>query len=133
MFRTTLYSLTAICLAGVLISCSDDPVAPGIEPEIVNNSESFEFQVTQVSNYTGALNYTWANSQISANLDESSDLNGGSVRLTVVDSEGTTVHSAPLDDGSVATSEGEAGDWTVRVIFEGASGTLNFRLQPRTP
>lgn len=133
MLRRILLSFAALCLAGGLISCDDDPAAPGIEPEIINSTESFEFQVTRVSNYTGTLDYTWTNSEISANLDESASLSKGSVRLTVTDPAGTTVHDALLEDGSMATSEGQVGAWAVRVRFEGASGTLNFRLQPRTP
>lgn len=133
MFRRSLLPLAVLCLSIGLIACGDDPAAPGIEPEIVNSAQSFEFQVTRVSNYSGTLRYTWTNSEISANLDESASLSKGSVRLTLTDPQGTVVHSAPVEDGSLATSEGQAGDWSVRVQFEGASGTVNFRIQPRTP
>lgn len=133
MFRRLLFPIAAICFAAVLASCDDAPTGPGVEPEIVNNTQSFEFQVSRISNYSGILTYTWSNSEVSANLDESASLSGGYVRLTVIDSRGTTVHNALVEDGSMFTSDGQSGDWTVRVQFEGASGTVNFRLQPRTP
>jgi hypothetical protein len=132
MVQRLVFSIAAVCLAAGLVSCGD-PVGPGVEPQIVNNPQSFEFQVSQVSNYSGMHVYTWSNSEISANLDESVSLSGGSVRLTVIDPQGTVVHNALLEDGSLATSEGQVGDWAVRVQFEGATGTVNFRLQPRTP
>ena len=113
--------------------CDDDPVAPGVEPEIVNSPESFEFQVSQVRNYSGTLEYTWSNAETSANLDESASSSGGTVQITVLDAADAVVHDEALTDGSMATETGVAGDWTIRVRFTDASGTFNFRLQPRTP
>lgn len=130
--------LSSLCFLVVLVAfplggCDDDPAAPGVEPEIINSTESFEFQVSQVRNYSGTLDYTWSNSETAANIDESAGLSGGTVQLTVRDAAGTIVHDEAVTDGSVATDTGEAGDWTLRVRFEDASGTVNFRLQPRTP
>jgi len=133
MSNRILFPIAAVCLAAGLVSCGSTPVSPGVEPQIVNNPQSFEFQVSQVSNYSGTHVYTWPNSEVSANVDESASLSGGSVRLTVIDSQGTVVHNAPVLDGSMPTAEGQTGDWAVQVQFEGASGTVNFRLQPRTP
>lgn len=133
MFRRTILLTSVLCLLLGFAACSDDPAAPGIEPEILNNAESFEFQVSAVRNYTGTREYVWNNSEISANLDQSPSLTAGTVRLTMLDGAGSTVHDADLADGSLATAEGQAGDWTIRVRFTGASGNLNFRVQPRTP
>ncbi len=133
MFRSFILLSSTLCLLLGLVACSDDPSAPGIEPEIRNTAASFEFQVSAVRNYTGTLEYVWSNSEISANLDRSPSLTAGTVRLTILDSAGATVHDADLVDGSLATTEGQAGDWTLRVRFAAASGDLNFRLQPRTP
>lgn len=121
--------LTAVGTTG----CGNSSTSPGVEPEILNSSESFEFQVSQVRNYTRTLQYTWSNPEIAANLDESASLTGGLVQITVLDADATVVHDEPLTDGSMATSDGVPGDWTVRVRFSEASGTFNFRLQPRTP
>lgn len=132
---TRMASLFFLVLVGALCAsgCDDDPAAPGIEPEIINSPESFEFQVSQVRNYSGTLEYTWSNAEAAANVDESASASGGTVQLTVLDATGTVVHDAPLTDGSMATETGTAGNWTVRVRFSRASGTFNFRLQPRTP
>jgi len=128
------FSCLLMVLGSLLTSgCDDDPAAPGIEPEIINSAESFEFQVSRVGNYSGTLEYTWSNSESAANVDESASLSAGSVQLTVFDAAGTIVHDEPVTDGSMATDDGDSGDWRVRVRFSEATGTLNFRLQPRTP
>ena len=98
-------------------SDSDSPTAPGVEPEIVNNPDAFQFQVSEVDDYTGTLSYRWENSGELANVDQSSNIEPGQAILTLLDSSGT----------------GIAGDWSVRVICTGLTGTVNFRAEKRTP
>lgn len=133
MKTTTVSLVLAVLLALSVAGCDDDdPTAPGIEPEIINSAESFEFQVSQVRNYSGNLQYTWSNAETSANVDESASISSGSIRLVVSDASGTVVFDADVEDGSMATANGVAGDWTVVVRFRDATGDANFRLQPRT-
>ena len=115
-------------------SDTNDPVTPGIQPEIVNATDNFQFQVSAIQNYSGSLQYTWSNTGASAVVDHSSSVSGGTAMLTISDDSGTQVYSRDLSaDGSFATTAGTAGDWTVRVICSSVSGTLNFRADKQTP
>ena len=129
------FSYLFLVLSGVVtLACGDDPapVAPGIQPEIVNSADNFQFQVTAVNNYTGALNYTWTNTGTAADVNQSCAVSGGVVTLVLLDDQGTEVYSKDLSqDGSFVTSVGTSGSWKIRVIMSHASGTLNFRADKR--
>jgi hypothetical protein len=130
MNRTTRLILAVMALSalGVLAGCDDDPASPGIQPEISNGADSFEFQVSSVRNYTGTLTYTWNNASATASVDHSCAVNDGTARLRITDGDGATVYDRSLaQDGSFETSAGAAGDWTLTVALDGMSGDLNFR------
>lgn len=117
-------------------ACSDDdsPTAPGIEPEIINNVDNFQFQTTAIQNYSGTLNYNWSNTGTMAVVDQSSAVTAGSVTLFILDDAGTTVYERDLAlDGTTSSNAGVAGDWTIRVVCSSLSGTLNFRADKDTP
>lgn len=123
-----------LLLCGIFFcgSCSDDAVSPGVEPEFVNTPDNFQFQVKSVVNYTGTFEYIWTNTGTSADVDQSCEITGGGALLVVNDANGAQVYSRDLaEDGSLATENGEAGAWKIRVIFSGSSGTFNFRVQKR--
>ena len=114
--------------------CSDsDPISPGIQPEIINGTQSFEFQISAVQNFSGSFSYTWNNASNFASVDHSSAVSGGSALLTIKDSTGEVVYSRSLaEDGSFATATGVAGDWILTVTLTGTSGDLNFRAEEGT-
>jgi len=138
-YRTSLGRPLVILLLTLVVliaGCSKDdlPLSPGIEPEIVNSTDNFQFQVTAMLNYTGTLNYTWTNTGTEADVDQSTTLASGSAVLKLFDHTGTQVYSRSLtEDGSFASTAGTAGSWAVRVEFQEASGTVNFRADKRTP
>ncbi len=107
------------------------PLDPAYQPQIVNLTDSFSFQLTGVQNGSASLSYGWQNTGTQATIDRSSAIDAGSVTLTLRDSTGATVYSSALNGqtGSVATSAGAAGAWTVVVDFADATGTINFRAQ----
>lgn len=129
-----LYPLLVLTM-GLSVACGDDPapvVAPGIQPEIVNSVDNFQFQVTAVRNYTGTLNYTWSNTGTAADVNQSCAISAGVATLVLLDDLGNEVYSRDLSqDGSFVTSVGTAGSWRIRVIMSRASGTLNFRSDMR--
>ena len=120
-----------ILLAGslVLTGCSDDPFAP-YEPEISNKVDSFSLQATGVENVTTIKDYIWENTGVSANVNQATTVNRGTASLKVLDGEGQEVYLANLaTNGTSTTSTGLTGDWTIRVILTGYSGTINFSLE----
>jgi hypothetical protein len=123
-----------IGLVAMLAACSSgNVIGPENQPEIANNTDSFEFQVTGLDNVSETLSYTWQNTGTQANVNRSSSVSAGSGTLIVRDADGTEVFRGDLSENStVATSSGVAGTWQVQVAMSGVSGTLNFRLEKTT-
>lgn len=120
----------SVCLA-VLAGCSDT-TSPGVEPEIVNETDNFEFQISDVRRYSRSLQYTWQNTGTQADVNQATTLIQGTATLTIRDADDNQVFSSNLDaNGTFQTDPGTAGDWTIRVILVDTSGTLNFRVQKR--
>jgi len=57
-------------LAALLAACSDG-TSPGIQPEINNLPDTFQYQVTAMQNYTHSDSYDWQNTGTQANVDQS--------------------------------------------------------------
>ncbi len=119
----------ALLLAGVLVACGDDALAP-FEPEVANLTDSFQLQATDVTGVTATVQYTWQNTGTSANVNQATVKNAGSAMLTISDATGTQVYSHDLAaNGTFQTASGATGAWTIRVVLSDFSGTLNFRAQ----
>jgi hypothetical protein len=119
-----------LCILAV-VACSDDtPTSPGAQPRIVNNTDTFEFQVTSMQNYSSVWRYNWTTTGTIADVDQSSVVGGGTVVLRLVDADGTIVYSRNLaQDGSYTSESGATGQWRVEIEMSKCSGTLNFRVQ----
>lgn len=115
----------------LMTACGSDSVTnPQFEPEIVNIVDSFELQATGITDVSEMLTYTWTNTGTTASVDRSTTLSSGSGTLTIFDANGQQVYTGPItSDGSSSTQTGVAGNWTVRLVLSGASGTINFRVQ----
>lgn len=116
------------------VGCGDDnPTSPGIQPEILNNVDSFQYQVTDVTNYTREHAYAWENTGAAANVDQSTTVTGGSVMLTIRDADGNQVYQRSLsENGSFVSEAGTPGTWTIRISYDHATTTVNFRVQKST-
>jgi hypothetical protein len=117
-------------IAGVVLvaACGSDSTSPGREPEIVNATDNLQYQITDIENFSGTQSYTWQNTGTRATVDQSASINAGSATLVIRDAAGVQVYSRSLaEDGTFTTGTGAAGAWNVRVVYSGASGTVNFR------
>ncbi len=124
---------TALAVLGSLLAGCSSPTTPGVQPQIHSLTDSFEFQVSSVANYTGTLTYTFANTGTAASVNQASTVTAGSATLVVLDAASKQVYAHALsDNGTFFTDVGTAGTWTVRVQMTGASGTFNFRVQKKT-
>ncbi len=127
--------LWLVPLAWCLACGGSDPINPRYQPQITNDAAngSFAFQLTGVENGSGSLVYTWQNPSTTATVDRSSSISAGTVTLRIKDAAGTpaVVYEGALNGatGSVATSAGTPGAWTIEVDFANATGTINFRVQ----
>jgi hypothetical protein len=115
----------------VLAACSNStgPLAP-FQPQISNLADNFQFQATGVTNATWTYTYSWSNSGDSATVNQATTVTGGAATLIVLDKNGTQLYSQSLSaNGTFGMTKGVAGMWTVKVVFAGYSGTVNFRVQ----
>lgn len=124
-------AVAAMAGTGAWLGACSDSAAPGIQPEIINSADNFEYQISDVQGYTGTISYPWQNNGTSANVDQSTVLTSGSVTLVILDAAGTQVYSRSLSEsGSFTTGVGQTGSWTIRVVYSGASASVvNFRAQ----
>lgn len=131
-FRDALPIVTILLLAVALGACSDDPLAP-FQPEVSNVPDTFELQATGVANRTATLNYSWTNSGTQATVNHSTTTTAGSARVIVKDGAGVIVYNAVLVPSlNENTLVGTSGTWTVQLVLDDYSGTLNFRVQKTT-
>lgn len=117
----------------ILASCGDDATAPGREPEIINTTDNFQYQISDVRDFTGTQVYTWQNSGTTATVNQSAAVAVGSVTLVLRDADGTEVYNRSLaENGTFSSGAGTPGQWTVSVIYGDADATVNFRLDKAT-
>ena len=122
-----------IALAGALIflvGCSNkNPLAP-FQPEIVNNPDNFQFQVTAAKHVTTSIDYHWQDSGASASINQACSIQNGTATVTLLDANGTQVYTKGLEmNGTFSSTSGATGLWTIRVTLTDISGSLNFRVQ----
>ena len=124
----------ALMVGTLMTGCgSDKPVNPltPFQPQIINQTDDFAFQITNVQSLTTTVTYTWQNTGTQASVDHSTVLTNGSANLIILDADGTQVYSSPLvASGTDATATGTTGAWTIRVVMNGTDADqVNFRVQ----
>lgn len=114
------------------VACSDSPTTPGSEPQVINNTDAFSYQTSDLSNVTGSWEYTWQNTGTNAKVTHASDAGAaGTATLIIIDAGGVQVYSGAFaTTGETLTSpSGSAGAWTIRVTYSGYSNTqVNFAV-----
>jgi uncharacterized iron-regulated membrane protein len=113
----------AACSSGNLLG-------PDNQVEIVNETDTFEWQATAMQNIKQTLIYSWQNTGTTANVNVSSSITAGRATLEIRDAVGTTIYGRSLDaNGTSTTPAGSSGTWTVVVALDGVDGAINFRLE----
>jgi PBP1b-binding outer membrane lipoprotein LpoB len=126
-----LFFALAVLACAVISGCSSssNPLA-AFQPEIANNTDSFEFQVTAATNVSTTVDYIWLNTGSRATINQSSAVTSGSVSLTLFGPDGLERYSGSLaTNGTFQSDTAAAGSWRIRVSMTNLSGTLNFRAQ----
>lgn len=121
--------ITAGVVVLALAACSDAATSPGRDPQIVNATDNFQYQISDIRAFSGNQVYTWQNSGTTAKVNQSAAITSGAVSLVLRDANGTQVYSRSLaDNGTFVSSAGIAGTWTVVVSYATADATVNFRV-----
>lgn len=132
--RATVVLARAAALTALVwvAACGDGPTAPGIQPQITNNTDAFSYQVTGIQGFSGTYSYTWQNTGALAKITHASDAGPtGSATLTVQDANGTLVYSGQLATSGqpLSSPAGVAGAWTIKLVYSGYSNTqVNFAV-----
>jgi hypothetical protein len=122
--------LAVVAAFGLATACGGNLLGPDNQPQISNQTDTFQWQVTAMDNISQTLTYTWQNTGTSANVNQSPNLSGGSATLTILDASDVEVYSRSLaQGGTFQTSAGATGAWTIEVRLSGAGGALNFRVE----
>jgi len=122
----------ALVLLALVAACGDNPTAPppGLQPQIVNNTDVFSYQITDLNHVTGTYDYTWQNTGTLAKVTHASNAgSSGTATVTLKDANGTQVYSGPFaSTGEVVSSPtGMVGAWTITVTYANYSNTqVNF-------
>ena len=126
-----LLAVSAAILGVALVAgCSESNPISAFQPEIVNDTDAFEFQITDARNVSTTLTYSWLNTGSQASVDHSTALDDGAAAVVLRDATGTEVYSSGLKaSGTEQSVAGSPGAWTVVVTFSSFDGTSNFRLQ----
>ena len=125
--------LLAISSTLAIMGCSDkkttNPLS-NFSPEIINNPDAFEFQISNAENVTTVVNYSWENSGTAASIDQSCAITAGTAIITVFDADNVQVYTSDLSvGGSHPTDTGVSGMWNISVSFQDVDGTVNFRAE----
>jgi hypothetical protein len=113
----------------LLAACGDSATAPGRDPEIVNTTDNFQYQITDIQDFSGTQVYSWQNTGTTATINQSAAVAAGAAALDLRDANGVQVYARSLaENGTFASSPGTPGTWTVRVSYNAADATVNFRL-----
>jgi hypothetical protein len=117
-------------LALASVACQDNVVGPENEPEVSNATDTFQWQVSNLESVTQTFTYEWQNTGVTADVDQSSSVTGGTALLRIRDAGGTQVYTHTLTEGGTFESDpGDPGEWTIEVRLTDVTGTLNFRVQ----
>ena len=113
----------------LIVGCSS-PTDPGIQPQVNNATDNFQYQVSNVKNFTGTRVYTWQITGTKASVNQATTVTTGTITLVILDAAGAEVYNQSLAvNGTLDTTAGTTGAWTIRVQYTNATGTVNFRVQ----
>jgi hypothetical protein len=115
----------------VASGCHKDPTSSQ-KPVVINQLDNFHLQFTDIKDLDTTLVYYWQMEGTSANIDQSTTIQGGQASVTVEDSNRVAVYYTDLKDNvSFVTQSGLRGSWRIRFTLTGFSGIIDFRARRR--
>ena len=124
-----------VVVLGFIISCSSKSVLPtqplsNFNPEIINNTDAFQFQITNGENVSTTVSYLWENTGTQATVNHSTVTDSGSAVMTVLAADSSQVYTSGLvASANEPTTVGTTGFWVIQLTFTNYYGTANFRLE----
>ncbi|HET7462700.1 MAG TPA: hypothetical protein VFJ82_15705 [Longimicrobium sp.] len=119
----------AAVVAAAACGGAGDPLGP-FQPQVGNAADNFQFQVTGLTGVTLTRDYSWVTTGTRVDVNQATQLTGGTAAIEVTDAAQAVVYSKDLAaNGTFQSSAGVAGTWRIRLLLNGARGTVNFRVQ----
>ena len=98
--------------------------------QVTNKSDFFEFRVGSIDRFTMSQTYAWWNPDSAAVVRQESDISGGVAMVEIRDVDGLVVHSKSLlERGTMTTSQGKPGMWSIKVTLDKATGSAHIQAQ----
>ena len=126
--------IAAVAVAGLLAmaACGDgggDVLAP-FQPQVSTATDNFQFQVTGLTGVSLSRDYTWVTTGTRVDVNQATQLTGGSATVAIFDAANTQVYSQSLAaNGTFQSNVGSTGTWRIRLDLVNARGNVNFRVQ----
>jgi len=133
--KTSITKIFTLAFVLSIIGCGSNTSTPtqafsNFNPEIVNSTDAFQFQITGAENVTTTVSYLWENTGTQATVNHSTATDSGTAVITVLSADSSQVYSSGLVASTTEpTSVGTAGFWIIRLTFDHYYGTANFRLE----
>ena len=103
--------LSGLALSLLVAACSNSPTAPGVQPQVASVTDNFQYQVSNVQNFSGTASYTWQNTGTRATVNQSATLTAGDATVLLLDANGVQVYSSSLaSNGTFQSSVGVGGE-----------------------
>lgn len=129
----TLIHLSAALAIILVIHCTKNTLETRLDPEIINQTDRFEFKIINVRSTNERLSYQWQNNGITANMFNGSTITEGSAFIRITDEAGIEVLSENLErSGDFFSSSGESGNWRIELNLINLSGTVHIRVERRS-
>jgi hypothetical protein len=120
--------LAVLVLAAVPAGC--DSTSPNDPVDIENRTDAFDFRMSEVSDFSGTYRYLWQNTGTTATLNRTVAVTSGIGTIEIQDADNAIVFSGPVTQtGTITTSAGRAGNWTVNVLLVRVAGRLEFTVR----
>ena len=127
-FGRIAFACGVLALAGCG-SGGSDVLAP-FQPQVSTAADNFQFQVTGLTGVNLSRNYSWVTTGTRVDVNQATQLTGGSAVLTIYDAANTQVYAQSLAaNGTFQSNAGSAGTWRIRLDLANARGSVNFRVQ----
>jgi hypothetical protein len=125
--------LRLLLLAGLGLACQDPVmmIGPDNNPVLVNQTDNFSYQASNLDNANQTLTWTWTNTGSSAIIEHNSLVPHGITQMTIRDAAGKVVYDLNIQliyQETQNTDSGTPGAWTIELALYGTTGELNFSL-----
>ena len=100
------------------------------QPQVSTATDNFQFQVTGLTGVNLSRDYAWVTTGTRVDVNQATQLTGGSAVVTIYDAANTQVYLQALAaNGTFQSNPGSSGTWRIHLDLVDARGNVSFRVQ----